>query len=219
MSEELRVVDGIELPEEYRQIYRPAEIATAADGLQKQLPRFFYEVPSKEAAWNTYLTPHFALGELLRIDLKEEELLRDYPRHVPCAIRVLATYLERFRDLCEAPVYISVNGGYRSVKHQGNRSLSPHSWGAGVDIYRIGSTMLDSQESIETYREKASRLGAEVTVYPYGHGPGEVDDHLHFDLGYLHLVPPEVNDDGRVPESAAAIPERRSGERRESELY
>lgn len=215
----MKVVDGLDLPEPYRQIYRPGQIGTDADGLQKQLPRFFYEVPSRDVARETYLTPHFALGELLRLDLKEEELLRDYPRYVPCAIRVLATYLERFRDFCEAPVFISVNGGFRSVRHQGNRMLSPHSWGAGVDIYRIGSAMLDNQEAIETYREKAMKLGPEVTVYPHGHGPGEVDDHLHFDLGYLHLVPPEVNDDGRVFESPSPVIDRRTGKRREGELY
>lgn len=210
---DLRVVDGLKLPEEYRQIYRPGEIVQDAEGRAKRLPRFFYEVPDKETAWNVALTPHFALGELLRVDLKEFEALRDYPRYVPCAIRVLATYLERFREICGAPLFISVNGGYRSPRHKGNTCTSTHSWGSAADIYRIGSKILDSQDAIESYREAASKLGPEVRVFPYGHDLGQTDDHLHLDLGFLHLVPPEAEDDLQV-DPAMAPPERRRGERR-----
>lgn len=213
----LQIVDGLELPEEYRSIYRPGETVIDAEGRAKRLPRFFYEVPDKASAWETQLTPHFALGEFLRIDLKEHDLLRDYPRHVPCAVRILATYMERFRDLCDAPVFISVNGGYRSTRHQGNRSTNPHSWAAAVDIYRIGSTFLSDQDSIERYRAKALTLGPEVTAYPYGHGPGETDDHLHLDLGYLLLVPAEADDDDRS-ELGSAPPERRREERRTARI-
>ncbi len=84
-----------------------------------------------------------------------------------------------------------------------------------ADIYRIGSTLLNDQESIEKYGAIARGLGAEVTVYPWGHSPRSTDDHLHLDLGYLLLVPSEANDDGRrsiVPEPP---PERRRAERRE----
>lgn len=213
---ELRVVDGLELPEEYRKIYRPGETVLDANGRSKRLPRFFYEVPEKPVAWESQLTSHFALGEFLRVDLKETEALRNYPRHIPCAIRVLATYLERFRELCEGPVFISVNGGYRSVQHRGNRRMTPHSWGSAVDIYRIGSTILSDQDSIERYREKALSLGPEVTVYPYGHGPGETDDHLHLDLGYLLLVPAEADDDEGPEEQQAEAAERRKDDRREA---
>ena len=212
----LTIVDGLDLPEEYRAIYRPGERVDGADGRSKHLPRFFYEVPDKAAAWETQLTPHFALGELLRVDLKEHDLLRDYPRHVPCAIRVMATYLERFRDLCDAPVFISVNGGYRSVRHQGNRVTNAHSWGAAADIYRIGSTFLSDRDSIEHYRSKALALGPEVTVYPYGHGEGETDDHLHLDLGYLLMVPAGADDDDRRSEAEPGREERRNRERREA---
>ncbi len=209
----LKVVDGLDLPLEYRRAYRPGETVIDAGGRSKRLPRFFYEVPEKPVAWETQLTSHFALGEFLRVDLKEIELLRGYPRHVPCAVHVLASYLERFRDLCEAPVFISVNGGYRSVQHKGNRTMSVHSWGSAVDIYRIGSTILDDRDSIERYREKGLALGPEVSVYPYGHGPGEADDHLHLDLGYLLLVPAGADDDGRVEEKAESA-ERRQNDRR-----
>ncbi len=204
----LRIVDGLDLPVEYREIYLPGQIVTDANGRSKRLPRFFYEVPEKSLAWETQLTPHFALGELLRVDLKEVDVLREYPRHVPCAITVLASYLERLRVVCEAPIYVSVNGGYRSIRHQGNRSVSVHSWGSAVDIYRIGSTFLDDRESIEKYRETALSLGPEVTVYPYGHGPGETDDHLHLDLGFLLLVPSDADDDDR-PELGKSEPSDR----------
>jgi hypothetical protein len=208
---ELKVVDGVDLPEPYLSIYRPGRWIRDADG-KKRLPRYFYAIPEREVAWSTQLAPHFALGELLRVDLKEADPLRDYPRYVPCAVRILATYLERFREICEAPVFISVNGGYRSPAHRGNREVSAHCWAAGADIYRIGTTILDDQSSIEKYGELARRLGPEVTVYGYGHDPGTTDDHLHLDLGFLHMVPRGVDDDERV--ATLPEPERRTGERR-----
>lgn len=211
---ELTIVDGLDLPSRYREMYRPGERVVDGNGRQKRLPRFFFEVEEKETAWSTNLAPHFALGEFLRVDIKETERLRSYPRYVPCAVRILASYLERFRELCGAPVYISVNGGYRSPLHGGNRSVGPHSWATAVDIYRIGSTILDDRQAIETFRETALQLGPEVRVFPYGHDREESDDHLHLDIGYLHLVPPEMEDDHRSTEVTRTPPERRDGERR-----
>jgi hypothetical protein len=213
---ELRVVDGVDLPEPYLSIYQPGRWVRDTEGRKKRLPRYFYEIPEREMAWSTQLAPHFALGELLRVDLKEADSLRDYPRYVPCAVRILATYLERFRDLCEAPVFVSVNGGYRSPAHRGNRGVSAHSWAAGADIYRIGASILDDQASIEKYGELARRLGPEVIVYGYGHEPGTADDHLHLDLGFLHMVPREMDDDERVATLPEPSAERRAAERRAS---
>ena len=71
--------------------------------------------------------PHFGLNEFLLVDLKEAERLRSYPRYVPCAVRVLAFYLERLREAVGAPIHLAVNGGYRSpVAQAGGGGHAPH---------------------------------------------------------------------------------------------
>jgi hypothetical protein len=70
-----------------------------------------------------------------------------------------------------------------------------HSWGTAADIYRIGDTYLDDQESIEKYGELFSSLGAEVYVAPYGHAQGQADDHLHVDIGYVSIAPRKMNEE------------------------
>ena len=49
--------------------------------------------------------------------------------------------------------------------------------------------MLNSHSAIEKYAALAHELAPEINVLPYGHQTGETDDHLHLDLGYVHLVP------------------------------
>jgi hypothetical protein len=189
--EELKAVDGLELSTEHRAALRPGESVTTENGTLHHLPRFFFEVPSWEEAHSLRIATHFALSELITVDSREAELLlRTFPHYVPCAILALARYLEDFRREVDAPVFISVNGGYRSPSHRINRKMSLHNWGTAADIYRVGETYLDDEKSVTRYAGIAASLGAEVFVRHYKEG----DDHLQVDLGYLTLVPRECSE-------------------------
>jgi hypothetical protein len=190
----LPVVDAFELPAPHRQLLRPGDLMPARDGSLHRLPRFFYAVESAAVAVNTQLTPHFGLWEFIEVDLREPALLRAYPRYVPCAITVLAMALEVFRSEVGAPIRIAANGGYRSPAHAHSSSGSPHCWGTAANIYSIGSDYLDSPERIARYAEVASRTLASAWTRPFGSNPGEADDHLHIDLGYVTVVPSAVSE-------------------------
>jgi hypothetical protein len=183
----LPVIDGRELPEKIRALLRPGERVHGAEAATP-LPRYFYEVKSWGIAHETKLTVHFTLAELMSVDCREApELLHGFPHYVPCAVSVVARYLEEFRSRVEAPVFVAVNGGYRSPAHRFSKRPSPHLWAAAANIYRIGDTFLDSEKAIERYARIAESIGQEVYVKPFGHGLGETDDHLHLDLGALLL--------------------------------
>ena len=186
----MKIVDGLSLSAEHRALLRPGEMVEVADGESHPLPRYFYEVDSWEHAKQTLLTPHFTVSELITVDCREADLLlHTFPHYVPCAVSVLARYLEEFRQRVEAPVYVSVNGGYRSPAHRLSGRPNPHLWAAAVNLYRVGDTWLDSQKNIERYIRIAEGMGQEIYVRPYGYAPGETDDHLHLDLGYLLCTP------------------------------
>lgn len=191
----MKIVDGLKLSPELRKCLRPAEVMRDANGEIHRLPRFFYEVPSWDEAKAFKLTANFNIAELILVDCREARILfRHPPLYVPCAVTILGRYLEEFRQRVDAPVFISANGGYRSPAHQWDRSppdgrASSHHWAAAADIYRIGDTWLHTQDAVERYARIAAGIGPEVFVRPFGHGPGETDDHLHLDLGFLTLVP------------------------------
>jgi hypothetical protein len=185
----LKLVDGLELKEAYRSVLRPGEMAHDREGRARRLPRFFYEVPSWEAAIGTQLTPHFGLWEFLDVDVREAEVMRTFPRYVPCAIALLATHLEVFRAEVGTLVRIAANGGYRSPGHALSEHASPHSWGAAANIYRVGSELMDNPEKIEEYTRIARELLPGVWARPYGSGEGFAFDHVHLDLGYATVVP------------------------------
>ena len=125
------------------------------------------------------------------VDCREADpLLREFPHYVPCAILLLARFLEDFRREVDGPVFVSANGGYRSPAHQIGEGKSVHAWATAADIYRIGDTYLDDEKSITRYGNIAASLGAEVFVRSYQPG----DDHLQVDLGYLTLVPRECSE-------------------------
>ena len=190
MSDPLPIVDATELPPEYRTLLRPGETLIDAQGRSHELPRYYYELASWEQAKTTKLTVHFSFAELMGVDCREADLLlRKFPHYVPCAVSVLARYLEEFRSRVEAPIHVSINGGYRSPAHRFADVVSPHLWAGAADIYRIGEQYLDNQKAVERYTHIAETIGQEVYLAPWGHGPGATDDHLHFDLGYLHVVP------------------------------
>ena len=215
----LKVVDAYDLDDELRGILKPGDMVRDADGRRHRLPRYFYEIPSHEVAMATRLTPHFALNEFILADLKEASRLHGYPRYVPCAIRILAFYLEQFREKCGASVHIAVNGGYRSPSHKLSLNASPHMWGTAADVFRIGANILKTDEMINKYNEIAEELSDEVYVLPYGHVTGKnADDHVHLDLGYMTLIPREISEDRmEQPQENRprfAFEERRRKERR-----
>lgn len=193
MSElaDLNFVDGCALDDPHREVLRPGELVTGENGVAHRLPRFFIEVPSWEAAHAINVTAHFKLYELMMVDCRESPLqLRDFPHYIPCAIVVLARYLEAFRAEAGAVVFVAANGGYRSPAHKLNRRATAHQWGTAADIYRVGDTYLDDEKSIDRHARIATGLGSEVYVRPYAPG----DDHLHIDIGYLTLTPRGVNE-------------------------
>jgi len=193
--DELRPIDGLHLSGEYRTLLRPGEAESDSSGTVHHLPRFLYEIGSWQDAHEIRLAPHFTLAELMLVDCREAELLlRQFPHYVPCALILLATFLEDFRREVDAPVFISANGGYRSPAHQIGGAKSIHAWGTAANIYRIGDTYLNDAKSIERYGAIASSLGRAVLVRPFGPGAGETDDHLHLDLGFVSLTPRECSE-------------------------
>src|SRR6266446_1991855 len=194
-AELLRAVDGVDLPQEYRALLRPGEAETDFRGNVHRLPRFFYEIRSWQEAHDIRLAPHFTLAELMLVDCREARLLlNQFPHYVPCAIVLLARFLEDFRREVDAPVFISANGGYRSPAHQIGGAKSIHAWGTAADIYRVGDTFLDDPKSIERYGAIASSLNPAVLVRSFGSGAEETDDHLHLDLGFLTLIPRQCSE-------------------------
>ena len=213
----LKVVDAFDLEPELRALLRPNEMAMGKAGHQHRLPRYFYEVPSHERAREVRLTPHFGLNEFLLVDLKEAPLIRNYPRYIPCGVRLLAFYLERLRELIGQPIHLAVNGGYRSPVHKLAVGITPHMWGTAADLFRIGPTLLNTKDAIEKYNRIAEDLSDDLWVMPYGHEIGSADDHIHVDLGYISLVPREMTEDRAEVSQAGprfAIEERRRGDRR-----
>jgi hypothetical protein len=193
--EVLRAIDGLDLPEEYRAFLRPDETETDSLGNVHRLPRFFYEVRSWHEAQELRLAPHFTLAELMLVDCREARLLlSEFPHYVPCAILLLARFLEDFRREVGAPVFIAANGGYRSPAHQIGSAKSIHAWGTAANIYRIGDTFLTEARPIEKYGAIAASLSPAVCVRPFGAEPGETNDHLHIDLGYVRLTPRECSE-------------------------
>ena len=191
------VIDGRQLSGELRALLRPGERARDREGRAHTLPRYFIEIASWEEAKQRKITPHFTFAELLVVDCREADaLLNTFPHYVPCAVGVLAQYLERFRDAVGGePVFIAANGGYRSPAHRlQTEAVSPHCWACAADVYRVGDVYLDDEKSIERYRRLAEGLGEDVKAKPYGHGPEETDDHLHIDIGYVTVTPGQFDD-------------------------
>ncbi len=185
----LKLVDGCRLEEKYRSVLRPGERVLDRGGREQRLPRYFYEIPSWDAALETRLTPNFGLWELIDVDVRESEVMRTYPRYVACAITLLAVHLQVFREAVGGVVRVAANGGYRSPGHSLSRAPSAHNWGAAANIYRVGDDYMDDQEKIEKYNRLARNVLAGIWTRPYGTGEGYAFDHVHLDLGYVRLMP------------------------------
>jgi len=196
-AEPLHAVDGFDLTQEYRVLLRPGEAETDFQGNIHRLPRFFYEIGSWKEAHAIQAAPHFTLAELMLVDCREARLLlNQFPHYVPCAIVLLARFLEDFRREVDAPVFISANGGYRSPAHQIGGAKSIHAWGAAANIYRIGDIFLNDAKSIEKFGSIAASLSPAVFARPFGPERGQTDDHLHIDLGFVSLTPHECSEAG-----------------------
>lgn len=185
----LRVVDGRRLEKPVRDALMPGGVLSDMAGRARQLPRYFYEVPSWQVARELQLSPHFHLWEFIQTDVHEAHALRSFPRYVPCAVTLLATCLERFRDVVETFVHIAANGGYRSPRHTLAFNATTHCWGTAVNIYKIGDTVLDTREAIAQFADVARAALPGVWTRPFGQELGATDDHLHLDLGYVISVP------------------------------
>lgn len=218
-QESIKVVDAFDLDDELRSLLKPGEMVRDAQGRRHRLPRYFYEIPDHEAAVNIRLSQHFGFNEFTLVDLKEAARLQQFPRYVPCAVRVLAFYLEQFRNDVGAAVHIPVNGGYRSPSHKRSLNGSPHMWATAADIYRIGTTILKGKETIEKYNAIAEDVSEDIHILPYGPVTGlNADDHLHVDLGYISVIPREISEDRmEVPQESRprfAFEDRRIRSRR-----
>lgn len=195
MSDGLKVIDGLALSAEHRALLRPGESMEDHAGHTHFLPRFFYAIDSWKQANQKQLTPRFTFAEFMNVDCREADLLLNtFPHYVPCAVSVLARYLQVFRERVEAPVFVATNGGYRSPAHRYSPYASPHLWGTAVNIFRIGDTLLDNEKDIEKYGRIAESIAPEVHAKPFGHGGNESDDHLHLDIGYVTYVPRGCNE-------------------------
>ena len=199
----LRIVDGRRLEKRFRDVLRPGGMLSDSQGRAHQLPRFFYEIPSWEIARSVQLSKHFGLWEFIHTDVHEADVLRTFPRYVPCAITLLALGLEQFRQAVDAYVHIAANGGYRSPAHALSLYATPHSWGTAVNLYCIGDTRLDQREPLEHYARIAYESMPGVYVRPFGGAPGFTDDHMHLDFGYVVAVPRGAPLDSYNPKMAA----------------
>jgi hypothetical protein len=217
----LKVVDAFDLDDELRGIFRPGDMVRDSRGNRHKLPRYFYEIPSEEEAREIRLTTHFYMHEFVGIDLKEHQRLQQFPRYIPCAVRILAFYLQRLREAFGASIHIAVNGGYRSPSHQLSAAATPHMWGTAADVFRIGTNIVKDHEMIDKYGRIAVDLTDDFRVRPFGQENGEVVDHMHLDLGYVTVIPREVSEDRmELPQQRPrfAFEERRRGDRRGQSL-
>ena len=185
----LPLVPADQLSPELRAVLRPGETLPDRAGIARVLPSSFLRVDSWGQAVETSLTVHFKLWELIGVDVREAPLARTFPRHIPCALLLLAGALELFRLEVGTYVHVAANGGYRSPGHQLTRHASRHCWGTAANIYRVGDSWLDTREEIEKYAEIARRVIPGVWVRPYGEEDGQADDHLHIDIGYTLYDP------------------------------
>ncbi|MCU1244978.1 MAG: Peptidase [Acidobacteria bacterium] len=216
-SDELKIVDAFDLDDELRNILKPGEMIKDQQGRRHKLPRYFYEIADRETAMGVRVSPHFGLNEFILVDLREAPRLQQFPRYVPCAVRVLAFYLEQLRIDVGASLHIAVNGAYRSPAHKLSLGATPHMWGTAADIYRVGNQILKTKELIERYNEMAEELSSDVHVLPYGHVNGATaDDHVHLDLGYITVIPREISED-RMEQPQESRPRFAFEERRRSD--
>src|SRR2546430_13160755 len=135
-SQQIKVVDAFDLDDELRTLLKPGEMVRDAHGRRHRLPRYFYEVPTHDAAVELRLTPHFGINEFIQVDLKEAPRLQSFPTYIPCAVRLLAFFLEQFRVAAGGSMHVAVNGGYRPPAPKQSSQAPFHIWGAPAAVCR-----------------------------------------------------------------------------------
>ena len=168
----LKVIDGMRLPPRTRELLRPGERAKDRQGRAHVLPRFFLEIRSWEEAKKRQVTPHFTYSELMLVDCREADtLLNTFPHYVPCAVQVLAQYLERFREKVEAPVYVATNGGIARPRTAARPRRRPRTAGDAPPI-SIGSATFTStmRRASRDTGESPRRLGPRLPRSPMAMG-------------------------------------------------
>lgn len=203
----MKLIDGLTLSKDIRELLRPGEIMFDRFGNEHELPRYFYEVPSHGAATSFNLTEHFTLAEFLLTDLREHERLEQYPRYIPAGVALLAFALEVFRYKVDSYIHIAANGGYRSPAHALSTYASQHCWATAANIFRIGETMLNDQSTIERYADLAKAACGGIRVRPYGHTIATSDDHLHIDIGRTLFEPDETGSNAAMKPSIKSVDE------------
>jgi hypothetical protein len=205
----LKVVDGLELPMEYRQALRPGEVVVDETGRRHRFPRFLYEINSWQSALETELAPCFRLHEFISTDVREASILRGFPRYVPLAVTHIAAHLSVLRHQVGTYMHIAANGGYRSPSHRTGPKATPHRWGTAVNICRIGDDYLDTPDTVRRYTSLVNRFLPGAWVRPYGVEAGETIDHLHIDLGIYVLTPRDAGSADDVDSGGTAEDEGR----------
>lgn len=187
----LKIVDGSELPSRLRERLRPGEIVSDRQGREFALPRYFYEIDSWQTAREVTMAPNFGLYEFIGVDMREAPELRGFPRYVPLALTHLAAHLSLLRERVGTYVHIAANGGYRSPAHELSGGISVHCWGTAANLYRIGDDYLDTEETIDRYKDVVREVLPAARVRPFGRFPEGTIDQLHVDLGRM-VSPPEA---------------------------
>jgi hypothetical protein len=185
----LPVVDVCTLDGARRTAFRPDQSFSDGHGANHRLPRYFYQVDSWQTALDTRIAEHFALSELMTVDVREAPEVRRFPRYVPLAVTLLGAQLEVLRQALGTYVFVAANGGYRSPAHKLSDHASPHCWGTAANIYRVGDIWLDDADKVERVAKVAARVLPAVWIRPFGFERGLADDHLHLDIGYVRLTP------------------------------
>lgn len=188
----LPIIDGLRLNAARRAVLRPGEVVECADGVRRALPRYFFRIDSHEQARAVFLAPEFRASEFIAVDVREAELLRTFPRFLPCAAAHLAAHLATLRTRWGSYVHIATNGGYRSPAHAASGGLSAHAWGTAANIYRVGDDRITGRNLVVRYRREVAETLPALWTRPFGYTKGKTTDHLHLDLGYLAVTPRDV---------------------------
>ena len=188
----LRVVDGLTLPPEYRKALRPGEDWKDATGSARQLPRYFYEIPSWDSAMKIELASNFLLWEFIQVDVREAPPLPDFPPVRSVRYHAPGSVSGAVPGGRGNPGPHLGERGYRSPSHRFSKNATPHAWGTAANIYRIGDTYLDNRSAIERFSLIARQTLPGIWTRPYGTPTGYAEDHLHLDLGYVLSIPRDV---------------------------
>jgi hypothetical protein len=139
--------------------------------------------------------PHFTLAELMLVDCREARVLLKPVSRItcPCAILLLARFLEDFRREVDTPVFISATAGTarRRIKLAARKAFMR---GARRQISTGSATLFFPMQSpLESMARSRHHL-VRLFLFDFGHEKGQTSDHLHIDLGFVSLTPRECSE-------------------------